>query len=74
MMNKGDVVIVADDDEVRTRVTELSDSDTVYRGIVHQDSVFIALSTYQPSENVGGGEWMVNMTLGAVPAWLSSST
>jgi hypothetical protein len=35
MMNKGNVVIVAED-EVRTRVTKLSDSDTFYRGIFNQ--------------------------------------
>ncbi len=31
-----------------------SDNNTMYRGIIPQDSVYIALSKYQMSENVGG--------------------
>ncbi len=42
MVKKGEDVAVGDDDDaVRTSVTKPSYSDTVYWGIVAQDSVYI---------------------------------
>jgi hypothetical protein len=44
-------------------------SDTVYSGIVPQDLVYIALSSYKLGKNVGEGgrKEMVNTTPRAVP-------
>jgi hypothetical protein len=52
-MKKGEDI--ADDDDVNQCVTRLSDSDTVYGGIVPQDSVSIALSTFQTGKKCRGG-------------------
>jgi hypothetical protein len=78
-MEKGDdVADDYEDDAVRIIVSQrhcvTSDNDTMYRGIIPQDSVYIALSKYQRSKNVGGGGgWTVNTThlvLGfAPPSW-----
>jgi hypothetical protein len=58
-MKKGDDVAGDDDNDVMREnqcVTRLSDSDIVYWWIVPQDPVYIAISTYQTGQNVGGGD------------------
>jgi hypothetical protein len=44
------------------------DDDNEGQGIVSQDSVYIALSTYRTGKNKGGRKRMVNTTLRSVLA------